>query len=796
MRKKQKFSLRKYAVGLCSVTLGFTAVSVANQEITILNNVVAYAADENPVTKAVISGEVKIWDNANARQYNTGLFTGSQGSIPNGASELTGYTGVTVRLLDESGNVIKEISSGANGTLGDFSFDEVSDGTYYVEIGDTNLVGVPHTVLNLPALQKFSVPFQSSNRSNAIVVKDGVVTVQGQVEIDRLGNPELDDQGNTTPISDVLFAVVRNSYALDLATRIGSFQLPGTTGGVIDFGKDLNLFEGGLSYFEQNDNRFATLKGILFGDHPNDVINALPRPSLTEEEQAYGYEFVGWGVDESMNEAYPELAGQILSEAEALNLYVKGDVKLRAIFTYPRYNVTFATDLDKGTINGGASVTGQIEGKVKLSTVLDALPVPEAKEGYEFIGWYVDPTTNVVPNENILGTTVNKDLIYYAKYRPIEKATSTEPIVNPITEGSTTATGIGVAGATITVTLPNGDKVDTIVKEDGTWSVASTSPLSVGQVVSAKQVEEKKNPSSSVDATVMPKKEEISQNPIINALIEGGSTVSGKGIPNSNIVVTFKDKSTVSTTVNENGEWSVDVPSTALLEKGDNVSVTQTEKDKNVSAAVDGTVVPVITKGDKGDPGEKGDKGDKGDLGDKGDKGDPGEKGDKGDKGDPGEKGDKGDKGDPGEKGDKGDKGDPGEKGDKGDKGDPGKDGECGCDPTPEPNPTPTPTPDPEPNPTPTPNPEPNPTPTPNPEPNPNPTPNPELNPNPTPNPEPNPNPTPTPNPGGQTPSNPGTKDEEIKKKLSNTGVNSTATTSVVGLGLMLAALYIRKKRQ
>ena len=59
----------------------------------------------------------------------------------------------------------------------------------------------------------------------------------------------------------------------------------------------------------------------------------------------------------------------------------------------------------------------------------------------------------------------------------------------------------------------------------------------------------------------------------------------------------------------------------------------------------------------------------------KGDKGDPGAKGDKGDKGDPGIKGDKGDKGDTGARGLKGDTGAKGDQGAKGDKGDTGATG-------------------------------------------------------------------------------------------------------------------------
>ncbi|MBF0779278.1 Ig-like domain-containing protein [Streptococcus cuniculi] len=560
---------------------------------------------------AQVTGKVKIWDNADARQFNTGLLTGSQGSTPNGQTELRGYTSVPVKLLDESGNLVQEVNSGAGGTLGDFSFDEVGDGTYYIEIGTTNTVGVPHEVLDLPALQEFGVPFQNANRSKAIIVENGQVRVKDQVEIDQYGNPDTDESGNTTPVSTVLFAVVRQPYALRLHTDAGAFVLTGADGAPLDFGGDLTLFEGGLRYFEQNGNKFASLHGVLFNDRPNNLINSLPEPVLSQEDKDYGYEFVGWRIDDVMVDKYPELAGQLFSTEEALNIVAKGDIDLRATFAVPEHTVTFATDTDKGLINGGASVSVKVEGNTtKISAIANnTLPEPVAKPGYEFVGWFVDPTTNVVDKDTILGTVVNRNLVYYAKYRPVAQEVTPEPLINPVTEGGTTVTGVGVAGATVTVTFPDGSTVDVVVGKDNTWSVTAPAPLTLGQVVSAKQLVEGKDPSSSVDVTVVPKTAEVSANPIIHAMFVGDVAVTGKGVPGASIIVTFKDRTQVTTKVGADGTWAVQVPATATLAKGDNVSVTQIEPGKKVSAAVDGTVLAPSEKGDKGDKGDNGDPG-------------------------------------------------------------------------------------------------------------------------------------------------------------------------------------------
>ncbi|HFI0725323.1 TPA: Ig-like domain-containing protein, partial [Streptococcus suis] len=81
----------------------------------------------------------------------------------------------------------------------------------------------------------------------------------------------------------------------------------------------------------------------------------------------------------------------------------------------------------------------------------------------------------------------------------------------------------------------------------------------------------------------------MSENPTLNLMYEGDTKVSGRGISGSTIIVTFKDGSSVTTTVTDEGTWSVKIP--YALVRGENVFVTQTEVGKEKSSSVDGTAI-------------------------------------------------------------------------------------------------------------------------------------------------------------------------------------------------------------
>ncbi len=181
------------------------------------------------------------------------------------------------------------------------------------------------------------------------------------------------------------------------------------------------------------------------------------------------------------------------------------------------------------------------------------------------------------------------------------------PVITEVREGTSVVKGTGVAGATVTVTLPNGDEKTALVSGDGSWSVDTTAPLGKGQSISARQKEVNKTMSNDISATVVANAGlELSKEPIVEAIIEGATTITGKGENGSTINVTLPN-GTVKTTTVTDGRWTVTLDSPVA--KGDNILVSQTQLNKATSPSVSATVVPTITKGDKGEDGAAGQNG-------------------------------------------------------------------------------------------------------------------------------------------------------------------------------------------
>ena len=184
------------------------------------------------------------------------------------------------------------------------------------------------------------------------------------------------------------------------------------------------------------------------------------------------------------------------------------------------------------------------------------------------------------------------------------------PVITEVGEGTSVVKGTGVAGATVTVTLPNGDEKTALVSGDGAWSVDTTAPLGKGQSISARQKEVNKTISNDISATVVANAGlELSKPAIVDAIIEGATTITGKGENGSTINVTLPN-GTVKTTTVTDGRWTVTLESPVA--KGDNILVSQTQPNKATSPSVSATVVPTITKGDKGETGAAGENGQNG----------------------------------------------------------------------------------------------------------------------------------------------------------------------------------------
>lgn len=100
----------------------------------------------------------------------------------------------------------------------------------------------------------------------------------------------------------------------------------------------------------------------------------------------------------------------------------------------------------------------------------------------------------------------------------------------------------------------------------------------------------------------------MSKAPVVDKIVAGDKKVTGKGIADATIEVTFPGvKTPVKTTVGTNGTWSVNVPKGITLYAKDTITVVQTEKNKDPNAVTavvkeksgDSFIVTPVIPGDK-----------------------------------------------------------------------------------------------------------------------------------------------------------------------------------------------------
>lgn len=366
---------------------------------------------------AEVSGQVRLWTNENARVAING-----NGMIPNMTSQSLGLDQVRVTLKNANNEVISTVITGENDSHGAFRFTNLSDGQYTIEVDHQNTMGIQHEFISIPNIndgspdsQLFTIfgdPIETSNTK--------VINIQ-----------------NDQSIENIYFAVEHRPYAVTLITRFGNFEYTDGVGGT-HLDKIFPLFVGGATYFEFGGRTYITNLGVLAMDSLNEgYSNTLPSPLLSQEEQEYGYEHVGWVADSTMQANYPELFMAngnpiIMTTDQVVNIQAKGDMTFRAVFTNPTYNIIFATDIEKGTLDNGKSfISKNVDGANKVvSDVFNTLPTPDVKPGYEFVGWYVDETTNLVSNDDISNTKVKSNLTYYAKYKKLAPVIAIDPNTN------------------------------------------------------------------------------------------------------------------------------------------------------------------------------------------------------------------------------------------------------------------------------------------------------------------------------------------------------------------------------
>lgn len=174
----------------------------------------------------------------------------------------------------------------------------------------------------------------------------------------------------------------------------------------------------------------------------------------------------------------------------------------------------------------------------------------------------------------------------------LDQAQLDAPKVNPVQLDQRQVYGTATPHATITVTLPNNEVLQTTTNAQGVWGVTvpTTTPLQVNDTLAITASMEGLQASQAVATKVI---DTIAPNtPNIYTPQAGTDVVNGSAQPNVMVKVTFANGETVETTALANGTWSVQAPAPLMLGKA--ISASAHDAAGNTSGTMSTQVIDTI----------------------------------------------------------------------------------------------------------------------------------------------------------------------------------------------------------
>ncbi|XVL34262.1 Ig-like domain-containing protein [Staphylococcus equorum] len=174
--------------------------------------------------------------------------------------------------------------------------------------------------------------------------------------------------------------------------------------------------------------------------------------------------------------------------------------------------------------------------------------------------------------------------------------------MNEVTSEGTQVTGTGERGSTITVKLPDRSTVRGTVDDQGNYAIDI--PTNVDLVGNEELVvtstDDSGNVSPETRATVTDAT--APDAPTVSEVTSEGTQVTGTGEAGSTITVKLPDGSVVTGTVDDQGNYAIDIPINVDLVGNEELVVTSTDGAGNVSPETKVTVTdvtaPVSTNGE------------------------------------------------------------------------------------------------------------------------------------------------------------------------------------------------------
>ncbi|MCU7257819.1 Ig-like domain-containing protein, partial [Pseudomonas aeruginosa] len=264
----------------------------------------------------------------------------------------------------------------------------------------------------------------------------------------------------------------------------------------------------------------------------------------------------------------------------------------------PTVTVTDATAPDAPVINPVTSDDTTVTGKAEPNSTV-TVTFPDGTTQVTTADASGNYTVNIPSNEDFTGgETIKASAKDAAGNKSVDSnvtVTDTtapnQPTVNQVTSEDKTITGKAEPNSTVTVTFPDGTKVQAITATDGSYRVAVPTNIDLvgGETLGVTSTDKAGNTSTAANTTVVdvtaPKE------PVINDVTSEDKTITGTSEPNSTVTVTFLDGTKASATADASGNYTIGIPDSEDLKGDEELSVIATDAAGNVSVDAGTTVL-------------------------------------------------------------------------------------------------------------------------------------------------------------------------------------------------------------
>jgi hypothetical protein len=478
-------------------------------------------------------------------------------------SETGEQLGEGTTTLDANGNVVYAVNldgklkPGQQLTITEIAPNGEQGRTTTVVLADR---GIPDT----PVVQDV---YDNSTTVTGKTSPDASVTIYDS-ENNVIGTGKADSEGNFS----VNIAPQPSSSKITVTVQYGKGKAAGTTVKVLIPAPSVNDMN--------NNDRYITGKGSQAGNtiEVYDVNNVLLGSGVVNGDGTYSFEL-----------------NRTLIGGETVTIYEK-DATQSSKATTATVNGTaeVATPSINGVMEGDTTVTG-------TGTAGQTVVIRDSKGGELGRGtvnedgtYSIDLSRAAIGDESITATqydAVGNESDPSATTVQAAAVEVPKPGVDEVREGTTTITGTGEAGNTITVYDVDGNSIGTgTVNEDGTYSVTIDRPAVADEILQVTQTDADGNESKAKIVVV----EEVvpAPAPTINDSYAGSTTITGTGEAGDTVTLYDSDgKELGSAVVGDDGTYTIDIGRETVA--GEKIDAIQTNDEGGKSDPVEVTVAPL-----------------------------------------------------------------------------------------------------------------------------------------------------------------------------------------------------------